>query len=265
MLSRLFKWFLPYGLVQFFSYIFRLKKLGLLDSCKDILMAKKKWENLYACGLYLFPESINVVSLPYIVDVGANIGLWAEAVLGCARPIKIISFEPDPESFVKLRSLSQKYPNLEAHNIVIGDRKGAVSYNITRQSSGASVLQPSLEMREYFNNDWEVKSRMELNMETLDGLLFGLPEVSLLKIDVQGFEGAVLRGARETLKKTRFILIELNCFKLYNDGSELSEIHSILEREYNFRLSNISAPFVVYGRAIYCDGLYFNPNLVKFK
>jgi FkbM family methyltransferase len=47
-------------------------------------------------------------------------------------------------------------------------------------------------------------------MTTLDRLLVDLAEVSLLKIDVQGYEKQVFAGAKQTLSKTKLLLVELN-------------------------------------------------------
>ena len=100
-------------------------------------------------------------------------------------------------------------------------------------------------------------------MTTLDRLLDDLAEVSLLKIDVQGYEKPVLAGASQTLTKTKFLLIELNFMPQYDGGSWLGEVHEILTREFGFFLANASAPQVLNGRASMVDGLYVNPNLVQ--
>jgi Methyltransferase FkbM domain len=94
-------------------------------------------------------------------------------------------------------------------------------------------------------------------------LLVDLPEVSLLKIDVQGYEKAVLGGAKQTLTKTKFLLIELNFMPQYDGGSWFGEIHQILTRDSGFFLANASAPQVLNGRASMVNGLYVNPNLVQ--
>ena len=100
-------------------------------------------------------------------------------------------------------------------------------------------------------------------MTTLDRLLVDLPEVSLLKIDVQGYEKSVLAGAKQTLAKTKFILIELNFMPQYDGGSWFGDVHEILTRDFGFFLANASAPQVLNGRASMVDGLYVNPNLVQ--
>jgi hypothetical protein len=100
-------------------------------------------------------------------------------------------------------------------------------------------------------------------MTTLDRLLANVPEISLLKIDVQGFEKSVIAGATETLARTKVLLIELNYMRQYVSGSWLGEIHEILTRDHSFFLANASKSLCLSGHASMCDGLYVNRNLVR--
>jgi hypothetical protein len=85
-----------------------------------------------------------------------------------------------------------------------------------------------------------------------------MAEVSLLKIDVQGFEKAVIAGARETLARTNFLLVELNYMPQYVGGSWFGDLHELLTREHSFVLVDTSKPLRLNGRASMSDGLYVN-------
>ena len=89
-------------------------------------------------------------------------------------------------------------------------------------------------MRAVVGSNWTIASEVQVKMTTLDRLLVDFPEVSLLKIDVQGYEKPVLAGAAQTLAKTKFLLIELNFLPQYDGGSWLGEVHEILTREFRF-------------------------------
>ena len=214
------------------------------------------------CGLTLFPPG-HAEKLRCVVDVGANVGQWSGMVLNCTHPEKLIIVEPIPDAFAVLQKKFGGNRSVDLHNAAIGDREGVAKLKITRDTTGASLLQPREEMNALVGGNWEVGAEIEVKMTTLDQLLVFLPEVSLLKIDVQGYEKAVLAGARETLAKTKFILIELNFMPQYSGGSWLGEIHEILTRDFGFFLANATAPLVLNGRASMCDGLYVNPNLVQ--
>lgn len=213
------------------------------------------------CGLALFKPG-HVGKLQTIVDVGANVGQWSSMLLDCVTPEKLVIVEPLPDAFALLQKKFGKNPRVQLHNLAIGERESVETLKITRDTTGASLLQPREEMRSVVGSHWTITSEVQVKMTTLDRLLVDLAEVSLLKIDVQGYEKAVLAGAKETLAKTKFLLIELNFMPQYDGGSWLGEIHEILTRDFGFFLANASAPLVLNGRASMVDGLYVNPNLV---
>lgn len=213
-------------------------------------------------GLALFPPG-HLRHLKNVVDVGANKGQWSTMLLDCITPDKLVVIEPEPAAFAILQRDLGAVPGIELHNVAIGDRGGIARLKITRDTTGASLLTPRAEMRELIGSNWTVVSETEVPMTTLDRLLADLSEISLLKIDVQGYEKAVLVGAQESLTKTMFLLIELNYMPQYEGGSWFGEIHEILTRNHGFFLANASKALVLNGRASMCDGLYVNPKLVR--
>jgi len=171
--------------------------------------------------------------------------------------------EPMPDAFAVLRQKFGNDPRVQLHNVAIGERESVETLKITRDTTGASLLRPREEMRAVIGSNWTVTSEVEVKMTTLDQLLVDVEEVSLLKIDVQGYEKPLLAGAKQTLAKTKFVLIELNFMSQYDGGSWFGDVHQILTRDFGFFLANASAPQVLNGRASMVDGLYVNPNLVQ--
>ena len=212
--------------------------------------------------LTLFPAG-QVEKLRWVVDVGANTGQWSSMLLDCITPEKLIVVEPLPEAFAELEKKFGGKRRVELHNVAIGERESVEKLKVTRDTTGASLLRPREEMRAVVGSNWTIASEVEVKMTTLDRLLGNLPEVSLLKIDVQGYEQAVLAGAKQTLAKTKFVLIELNFMSQYEGGSWLGDVHQILTRDFGFFLANATAPLILNGRASMIDGLYVNPNLVQ--
>jgi hypothetical protein len=91
-----------------------------------------------------------------------------------------------------------------------------------------------------------------------------LSSIDLLKIDVQGFEASVLRGAREVLQRTRFLLIECNVASHYEGDSLFPELHRILIQS-RMTLYNLSEPVRLGGRALWADALYVREHPVPFQ
>jgi FkbM family methyltransferase len=261
-LKRFLKFILPGGIVDLVRNRRKLGNIGRRLSPTELFRSDRLALDAEQSGLSLFAPG-HVGKLRHIVDVGANTGQWSGMLLNCLTPAKLIIIEPLPEAFAVLQKKFGNKKGVQLHNVAIGERESIERLKITRDTTGASLLQPREEMRAVIGSNWTITSEIEVPMTTLDRLLVDLTEVSLLKIDVQGYEKSVLAGARQTLAKTKFLLIELNFMPQYDGGSWFGEVHQILTRDFGFFLANASAPQVLNGRASMCDGLYVNPNLVQ--
>lgn len=239
----------------------RLHELGRELTVADFWRSEWLVHLAEVSGLALFPPG-QWRHLRYVVDVGSNVGQWANALLALVAPQKLIMIEPGPASFTALQDRFGELPNVELHNIAIGETNGVTTLRVTRDSTGASILPPRAEMRELIGSNWAVESEVEVPLRTLDSLLADLPEISLLKIDVQGYEREALSGATEALRKTKFVLIELNYMPQYVGGSWFGEIHELLTGHYGFVLVDATKPLCLNGRASMSDGLYVNQTLV---
>ena len=261
-MKRLLRFILPWGIVDLVKNRRKLRAIGRRLSPSEFFTSDRIALEAELSGLALFAPG-HVEKLKTIVDVGANRGQWSSALLHCLTPEKLIIIEPLPDAYSVLQKKYGNSSRVELHNVAIGERESVETLKITRDTTGASLLQPREEMRAVIGSSWTVTSEIQVKMTTLDRLLVDLPEISLLKIDVQGYEKSVLAGGKQTLSKTKFLLVELNFMPQYDGGSWLGEVHQILTRDFGFFLANASAPQVLNGRASMVDGLYVNPNLVR--
>lgn len=138
-------------------------------------------------------------SAPRILDVGANIGQFSSAAKLFYPDAKITAFEPDPEVFKILSATHQNQFNVTLHNFGLGERNETKVFYRNRLSAMSS-----------FVNDSSVKKigTVSLPLKTLDSP--GQKQCDLLKIDAEGYELEVLNGARNTLKATSYLLVELS-------------------------------------------------------
>ena len=261
-MKRFLRFILPFGIVDLSKNRRKLRNIGRRLSPTELFTSDRITLDAELSGLLLFKPG-HVAKLQTIVDVGANVGQWSGMLLNCVKPQKLIMIEPMPDAFAVLEQKFRNDGRVQLHNVAIGERDSIETLKITRDGTGASLLQPREEMLALIGRNWTVTSEIQVKMTTLDRLLVDLPEVSLLKIDVQGYEKAVLGGAKQTLTKTKFLLIELNFMPQYDGGSWFGEIHQILTVDCGFFLANASAPQVLNGRASMVNGLYVNPNLVQ--
>jgi len=132
-----------------------------------------------------------------MLDVGANIGLMAIPVLRCCPTCQVISFEPSPNSLPYL----QRTANESAY----ADRWRVVGKGVARQAGtlefafGAphEALFEGFKSRERLSHPRVV----DVPVESLDDEWreLGSPDVSLVKIDVEGAERGVLEGASDLI------------------------------------------------------------------
>ncbi|GAB4361967.1 MAG: hypothetical protein Kow0026_25430 [Oricola sp.] len=134
-----------------------------------------------------------------LVDVGANKGMYSYYFRKRMRDID--AFEPLLEMVRMLKPYEEH--NLRIHNCALSDTSGSVRFNIPLDEHGRMIPDmASIEARE-----GAVEMR-DIDVRTLDS--FGFDDVDLLKIDVEGHELKVLRGARETIRECRpTILVEV--------------------------------------------------------
>lgn len=125
------------------------------------------------------------------VDIGGHVGLWSMQLIKMFE--RVHAFEPvaaHRECFVKNvidQAVAGQDPIL--HEVALGEKEGSVSIHTTNTSSGDS---------------W-VKGTGDIPMITLDSL--ELEEVDFVKADCEGFELYALRGATETIKRCRPVVI----------------------------------------------------------
>jgi FkbM family methyltransferase len=261
-LRRIIKFILPWGVVDLAKNRRKLRDVGRRLSPAEWFKSERMALDAEQSGLSLFAPS-HVGKFRNVVDVGANAGQWSSMLLNCVTPQKLIMIEPQPAAFATLQKKFGNNRRVQLHNVAIGERESVETLKITRDTTGASLLQPREEMRAVVGRNWTITSEVQVEITTLDRLLVDLAEISLLKIDVQGYEKAVLAGAKQTLAKTRFLMIELNFMPQYAGGSWFGDLQEILMRDFGFFLANASQPQVLNGRASKCDGLYVNPKLVR--
>jgi FkbM family methyltransferase len=129
------------------------------------------------------------------VDVGANIGGYS---IRAAKYCKVYAIEPLPRNY-KILKINEKLNNVKINsfNIAAGNKNGKVKLYY---EPGAWGL-PSLKHIQ--------KEFIEVEMKPLDEII-NEESIDLIKIDVEGAEDLVLEGARDCLKRTKMVIIEIS-------------------------------------------------------
>jgi FkbM family methyltransferase len=125
-----------------------------------------------------------------VLDIGAWCGTWSLAMAEYSK--KIHSFEPDKTHFTCLTRNVSQYVHIDPKMIALGDNN--------KETVALSA--------DNFTQSKRVIGEGSIQLHTVDE--FSFEEVDLIKIDVEGFEMKVLKGAENTLKQCQFLMIELN-------------------------------------------------------
>lgn len=132
-----------------------------------------------------------------LLDIGANIGIFSLAAARLFPDTRIYAFEPNPEAYSRLvRNLGlNNTANVHPVNRAVYSQCGVVGFSDGSSTSMGSVID---------------SGTLSVEAVTLDSLCSqkAIDHIGLIKIDVEGAEVEVLRGARETLGITDWLVAE---------------------------------------------------------
>lgn len=194
------------------------------------LQRLRKAQNV-ANALYIAAKGGFRGAPPVFIDVGARWGLptkW-NIMFKCGL-IRPVLFEPDP---VEASSLRQSYRSAIVIESALGDRTQTSDLNITRDSGRSSLRLPDLDQlggRYVSLGDYEVVSRVPITVTRLDELRDRFPIPDFIKIDTQGSDLDVLKGAGELLPSLLCIEIEVQLVTQYMGQALFHEIYDYLQR-----------------------------------
>lgn len=175
-----------------------------------------------------------------IVDVGANEGLTAERMLAEFPNATVHAFEPSPETFDRLRAKAESDRRIRPEAVACGSRAGEVDFHVTANHWCSSVLAPSALGKRYYGDWYETKRVVKVPLVTLDGWARerGVDRVDFLKVDAQGYDLEVLRGATGVLRSVRAINCECQFAAEYEGCGTFSEVDLFL-RGQGFALHQV--------------------------
>lgn len=135
-----------------------------------------------------------------VVDIGANSGMYAYAF---GRTYHVDAFEPLPEPARCLRGVAARLPRVRAHEVALSSQPGTATLFIPYLHG-----RPQSELARFARPASGRYEEVTVPVSTLDA--FGLSDIGLIKIDVEGHELSVLEGAGETIARERpMLLIEI--------------------------------------------------------
>lgn len=191
-----------------------------------------------------------------ILDVGANRGQFSLACQIALPGIPILAFEPIQSEGDTFEYVHRQRDNIQLARTALGERQGDATLHLSRSADSSSLLPIGKRQVEVFPATAEV-GVTTVQVHRLDSYVgrIGDRKYQLLKLDVQGFELNVLRGATEMLKRCRFVYAECSEVALY-EGQALRPAVNAFLNEHGFVEDRSFNHHYNAGRLIQADYLF---------
>ena len=208
-------------------------------------------------------KSLKKLNINYIFDVGSHRGESIDYFIKLKDLKKIQSFEPQKNIFLVLKKKYKNNNKVILNQIALSQNENYKDFYINDLSSTSTfsrLNKKSLWLKiknKILNKKNPIINKIKIRSLTIDKFIKQkkIKKIDLLKIDTEGHELEVLKGALKTIKehKVKFILIELHFSKMYQNYSK-KKIESFLAKNNFFLLKKFKFPF-----------LSFVDNLYKFE
>lgn len=194
-----------------------------------------------------------------VIDIGANIGQFGEELRKYGYQERIVSLEPLIAPFKELLRKCARDSKWTGHNLAVGAENGETYINVAANSFSSSLLEVLPRIVEEVPRTRTI-GRERIRISTLDSLF---DEVSsgarsiFLKLDVQGAEKDVLRGAVASLPRIGHVQLEMSIEPFYSGEPCFPEMDALM-RNMGYKLISISPTLAnpSTGAMLQVDGIY---------
>jgi len=168
-------------------------------------------------------------------DVGANAGQTITKLVGAFPDAEVHAFEPVKKTYDLIRSRFAAYDNLTLNQLALGDHNADMDIYIPQHDTMASLVKPS----DY--DESQIESE-QVTVQTLDAYCdeHNIAIIDLLKIDAEGYDLQVLKGATKLFENQaiKLVLVELGFDPKSSYHVSFEVVHSYLAN-YGFDIFGI--------------------------
>jgi FkbM family methyltransferase len=182
-----------------------------------------------------------------VIDIGASDGKWSRDVMRVLPGARYLAIEPLQERRGSLEKLKSAHENFDYSLCVAGSaNNGMVTLHVSGDLDGSTVDGGGGPLR-------------DVPVRTIDGLVAekGLRGPFLLKFDTHGYELPILDGARDTLRNTLVVIMEVYNFRVSEHGLRFHEMCQRMET-LGFRCYDMADPMLrAHDQALWQMDLFF--------
>ena len=175
---------------------------------------------------YLDMKKFIIKDNPLFLDVGANFGQTIDEFSEIFPDCRINSFEPSPTVYEFLRKKTSKMENVRIWNYGIGSTTKPLVLNENSNPNMSSFL-------EIGKDGWgSIENKTSVPMTTVDKFCQeqNIEKIDVLKIDTQGFEFEVLKGAEISMQDNKIGLLyfEVTFIEMYKELPSFGELYNLV-------------------------------------
>lgn len=172
-------------------------------------------------------ELVRRLGIDLVLDVGANAGQFGGELRSLGYRGRLISFEPLKSAFASLQSNAQSDSSWETKNFALGSTDEIQTINVSQLNWSSSLLPPTSETLE-IHPGVKVTSTESIQVHRLDSIIDDLDAANKriwMKVDTQGFELEVLKGAERSLAQVQMLQLEMAFVPIYQGQPLFQELH----------------------------------------
>lgn len=202
---------------------------------------------------------------PVIIDGGAHVGSTAVEYLKKFPGAHIFSFEPFEESIEKFKKNIHSATNVELIPMGLSDSSGERTLYVNGYSPTNSLLQRPSTGKRYYPRKAAGVGECLIQTVSIDDFIDSrkLEEVHILKLDVQGAELLVLKGAEKALNQNKIglLCLELSFVPLYESGALYYEVSEFLSR-FGYAIYRMyDFEYAADGQLRFCNAIFLGQGL----
>jgi FkbM family methyltransferase len=155
-----------------------------------------------------------------VIDAGGNIGTFSIKVAHDFPHSAVYTFEPTPRTFATLKENTAPYTNISCNNMGLSSEVGEMNLSIWDDFSGSNSFSRMADPA--YGDPDHVQT---IKMTTIDEFAKDLPSVDFIKMDVEGHEANILKGAAKTIQKWKPII----AMSAYHNPEDKEELPRLLQ------------------------------------
>jgi FkbM family methyltransferase len=194
-----------------------------------------------------------------VLDIGANVGQYAAQLRRTGYKGRVVSFEPGREAFAALRRRASDDDQWSCFQLGLGDRAETGVLRVSSNLSSSSLMEIS-PVHVQSAAEAQVVGSENIELTTLDACwedIVAPEDTPFLKLDVQGYELKILRGAGARLNDVSGVEVEVSLVPLYEGQPLFRDVVDYLDAR-DFALVSVEPGFTdaATGRLLQMDCIF---------